>query len=52
MKILIGLLCLLFLLGCTAKAPEGSALSDGSISYTVSCENDWSACYGAALNSS
>ena len=48
MKILIGFLCGLFLLGCALKSPEGSALSDGSISYTVTCENDWSACYSAA----
>jgi len=36
------------LVGCASSTPEGTALSDGSLSYTVTCERDWSACYGAA----
>ena len=49
MKILITFFCVLFVVGCaSSSAPEGTALSDGSISYTVTCERGWSACYGAA----
>ena len=48
MKSLIGVLIGLFVAGCASSPPEGTALSDGSISYTVTCEEDWSACYGAA----
>ena len=42
------MICCLLLLGCASNSPEGTALSDGSTSYTVTCDNDWSACYGAA----
>ena len=49
MKILITVFCALFIVGCaSSSAPEGTALSDGSISYTVTCEHDWSSCYSAA----
>ena len=48
MKILIGVVLSVLLIGCASSAPEGTALSDGSVSYTVTCEHDWSACYGAA----
>lgn len=48
MKSLITGLCGLFVVGCAASTPEGTALSDGSLSYTVTCEKDWSSCYGAA----
>ena len=48
MKTLIGVVLGLLLIGCASSTPEGTALSDGSVSYTVTCERDWSACYGAA----
>ena len=48
MKILIGVVLSVLLIGCASSAPEGTALSDGSVSYTVTCEHDWSTCYGAA----
>lgn len=48
MKTLIGVVLGLLLFGCASTTPEGTALSDGSVSYTVTCEHDWSACYGAA----
>ena len=49
MRILMGMFCGLLLFGCgSTKVPDGTALSDGSTSYTVTCENDWSACYTAA----
>lgn len=48
MRLPIFMCCGLLVLGCASNTPEGSALSDGSISYTVTCENDWAACYGAA----
>ena len=48
MKSLVGVLFGLFVAGCVSSSPEGTALSDGSISYTVTCEEDWSSCYGAA----
>ena len=48
MKNLIGVVLSLLLIGCASSTPEGTALSDGSVSYTVTCEHDWSACYGAA----
>ena len=48
MKTLTGIFLGVLAVGCASSAPEGTALSDGSISYTVTCENDWSACYTAA----
>ena len=48
MKSLAGMGVCLLLLGCASTMPEGTALSDGSISYTVTCEDDWSGCYAAA----
>lgn len=48
MKKLVGIGLGLLLVACTTNTPEGTALSDGSTSYTVTCENDWAACYSAA----
>ena len=48
MKNRIGVVLGLLLIGCASGMPEGTELSDGSVSYTVTCEHDWSACYGAA----
>ena len=48
MKSLVGVLFGLFVAGCVSSSPEGTALSDGSISYTVTCKEGWSSCYGAA----
>ena len=48
MKNLTGVFFGLLLIGCASSTPEGTALTDGSISYTGTCEHDWSACYGAA----
>lgn len=42
MKTLIGVFLGLLLFGCASTTPEGTALSDGSVSYTVTCEHDWS----------
>ena len=48
MKILLAVFWGLLLAGCASSTPEGTALSDGSISYTVTCERDWSSCYTSA----
>ena len=48
MKSILTVLFGLVVVGCASSTPEGTALSDGSISYTVTCEKDWSSCYGAA----